>query len=100
MKSLGDYPSILHPLFVAVGEAMDRPQLHPGVLASLPETFSGFTPDQVITIRHVPALASGDKHGHYEISLTGTSGPPEEVNAMRAALFLAARRGAGLMLPG
>ncbi|WP_338720840.1 hypothetical protein [Devosia sp. XK-2] len=74
MKSLVDYPSILHPLFVAVGEAMDRPQLHPGILAYLPQTFSGFTPDQVITILHVSALTSGDKHGHYEISLTGTSG--------------------------
>lgn len=70
MKTLSDYPSFLHPLFEAVGRAMDRPQVHPGVLATLPSEFAGFAPGQVVRIRHVSAAEAGGRRGHYEVKLS------------------------------
>ncbi|MHA6298443.1 hypothetical protein [Devosia sp. CAU 1758] len=74
MKKLSDYPEFLHPLFAAIGKAMDRPQLHPGVLDAIPKTFDGFKPGDRITIHHVSGSGLPRGKGYYVVELAGSEG--------------------------
>ena len=65
------WPTHLHPVFAAVGKAMNGGRLYPEMLASVPQEFGGILPDHLVSIRHVSAKEIGGRKGHYILTING-----------------------------
>ena len=65
------WPPHLHPVFAALGKAMNGKRLSPTTLKCIPKGCGSIVADHEVVITHVSAKEAGHKRGHYLIAMSG-----------------------------